>query len=113
MLLNITLAERKLSIATQGFSYSETASPDAVCILSVDGSKLIKFTNSFLTACRKSRVKAHPHMLRHSSASHLVMQGVDLPSIKELLGHPQISTIMIYAHLSSQHIADLPLIIGP
>jgi len=42
------------------------------------------------------------HDLRHTFASHLAMQGVPIPVIKELLGHSDISTTMIYSHLSPE-----------
>ncbi len=44
------------------------------------------------------------HCLRHTFASHLVMSGVDLPTISKLLGHSDIQTTMIYAHLAPDHI---------
>ncbi|MFH1374785.1 MAG: tyrosine-type recombinase/integrase [bacterium] len=46
------------------------------------------------------------HTLRHTFASHLVMSGVDLPTVKKLMGHSDIQTTMIYAHLASDHLAD-------
>lgn len=46
------------------------------------------------------------HSLRHTFASHLVMKGVDLPTVKKLLGHADIQTTMIYAHLAPDHLAD-------
>ena len=45
-----------------------------------------------------------PHVLRHTCASHLVMRGVDLPTIKQILGHSDIKTTMIYAHLAQDHV---------
>jgi site-specific recombinase XerD len=65
-----------------------------------DGSKLDSIKRSFYNVCRKTGIKTSPHVFRHSFASHLVMNGVDLVSVKELLGHSQISTTMIYSHLS-------------
>ncbi len=45
------------------------------------------------------------HTLRHTFASHLVMSGVDLPTVKNLMGHSDIQTTMIYAHLAPDHLA--------
>ena len=44
------------------------------------------------------------HTLRHTFASHLVMGGIDLPTVKKLLGHADIETTMIYAHLADEHV---------
>jgi integrase len=44
-----------------------------------------------------------PHTLRHTLGSHLVMQGVDLPTVRDLLGHQDIQTTMRYAHLAQDH----------
>jgi len=46
------------------------------------------------------------HSLRHTFASHLVMSGVDLPTVQKLLGHADIKTTMIYAHLLPDHLAS-------
>jgi integrase len=46
------------------------------------------------------------HSLRHTFASHLVMSGVDLPTVQRLLGHSDIQTTMIYSHLAAEHIAE-------
>ena len=46
------------------------------------------------------------HTLRHTFASHLVMQGVDLPTVSKLMGHSDIETTMIYAHLAADHLAN-------
>ncbi len=46
------------------------------------------------------------HSLRHTYASHLVMNGVDLPTVQKLMGHSDIQTTMIYSHLAPDHLAD-------
>lgn len=49
----------------------------------------------------------HPHMLRHSFASHILQSSGDLRAVQEMLGHASIGTTQVYTHLDFQHLAKI------
>lgn len=70
----------------------------------LDGKPFNNVRRSFNTALRRAGITDFRfHDLRHTFASHLVMAGVDLVTVKELLGHKSLDMTMRYSHLSPDH----------
>ena len=74
-----------------------------------DGGKMKeKLRRQLIRIAQKAKIEGLTklHSLRHTYASHLVMKGVDLPTVQKLMGHSDIQTTMIYSHLAPDHLAD-------
>jgi len=68
------------------------------------GKRFHNIKRNFATACRRAGITDFRfHDLRHTFASHLVMNGVDLKTVQELLGHKTIKMTLKYSHLSKAH----------
>ena len=85
------------------------ASPRAALFIGRNGTRLT--AESIWQRVRRRSLQAglaapvHPHMLRHSFASHVLQSSSDLRGVQELLGHANISTTQIYTRLDFQHLA--------
>jgi len=76
----------------------------AYAFCSRGGKPFYNVRKSFFTALKKSGIiNFHFHDLRHTFASHLVMSGVDLNTVRELMGHKSLDMTLRYAHLSPDH----------
>jgi integrase len=68
------------------------------------GETFVRVQRSFEAAVKKSRIEDfHFHDLRHTFASNLLMEGEDLNTVRELLGHKDLTMTLRYAHLSPNH----------
>ncbi len=71
---------------------------------SITGKPFQDVKRSFNTALRKTGIRDfHFHDLRHTFASHLVMAGIDITTVKELLGHKTLTMTLRYSHLAPSH----------
>jgi len=90
---------------------SQLACETDTLFLRKDGKKLspraIQYRLKFWAIKQGIPENIHPHLLRHSFASHLLQSSQDLRAVQELLGHENISTTQIYTHLDFQHLSKI------
>jgi integrase len=72
-----------------------------------NGGRYYDVKKSFAAACRKAKITDfHFHDLRHTFASQLVMNGVDITTVSRLLGHANLTMTLRYAHLAPNHLKN-------
>lgn len=91
--------------------YAEMYKPSEYLFNGEDGGKYSpeSVRNLLRAACRKAGIlkKVTPHVLRHSYATHMLENGVDIRYIQELLGHRKPETTMIYAHVAQKKLVNI------
>ena len=90
---------------------SATESADSALFISHRGSRLtpqhIRVRLKLRSLQAGLATPVHPHMLRHSFASHVLQSSGDLRAVQELLGHANITTTQVYTRLDFQHLAKI------
>lgn len=69
--------------------------------------RAIQYRMKFWAIQQGIDANVHPHMLRHSFATHVLQSSGDLRAVQEMLGHANISTTQVYTHLDFQHLATI------
>jgi integrase/recombinase XerC len=71
------------------------------------GARAIQLRLAQIARTQGVPVRLHPHLFRHSFATHLLESSQDLRGVQEMLGHADISTTQVYTHLDFQHLANI------
>jgi integrase/recombinase XerC len=108
----LTALRQWLAVREQlAMAESSIASSDPALFLSRLGRRLtpMQMRNRLKQLAQQAGLPTHvhPHMLRHSFASHLLQSSGDLRAVQELLGHAHISTTQVYTRLDFQHLAKI------
>ena len=93
------------------------AQTDDMLFLSSRGSKLSRMSvwKIIQEACTRAGITqhVHPHMFRHSFATHLLEGGADLRAVQEMLGHADIATTQIYTHIDRDYVKEVHTLFHP
>ncbi len=105
---NIPMGKIVINAINNYLETRENVSAEMPLILTAKGNKLYprlvqRIVKKYMEMVSDIEKKS-PHVLRHSAATHLLDNGADLLSVKEILGHENLSTTQIYTHISVEHL---------
>lgn len=107
--------ERYQSVARG--SFIRTAETDDILFLNVRGKGLSRMSvwKFIQDGCQRAGIgkHVHPHMFRHSFATHLLEGGADLRAVQEMLGHADIATTQIYTHIDREYVKEVHTLFHP
>lgn len=81
-------------------------------LLPIQGMTYAVYYAEFRAACRKNKIRARPHDLRHTCASWMLHSGADSIHVRDMLGHSSVSVTQRYIHHKAAHLADVVSRIG-
>ena len=109
----IPVHERALALLKQFLQIRQRRFPHAVdgeVFLNRRGRRLsrVQFWRDLQALAKRAGLegRVHPHVLRHTFATHLLQGGADLRSVQEMLGHASLSTTQIYTHLENSGLKE-------
>lgn len=103
------LGDKSIKILKEYLNESSNINSDAL-IINKNGIRIYprmvhRIVNKYLSKVTDIKKKS-PHILRHSSATHMLDNGADLRAVKEILGHENLSTTQIYTHVSIERLKE-------
>lgn len=107
----IPIGSRSMEVLEDYLSINNISKRDELLLKNQKGEKLnprvvYRIVNTFLSKVTDIGKKS-PHILRHSSATHMLDRGANLAAIKEILGHSNLSTTQIYTHVSVERLKNV------
>jgi len=98
-------------------SFIRTAETDDILFLNVRGKGLSRMSvwKFIQDGCLRAGIDkhVHPHMFRHSFATHLLEGGADLRAVQEMLGHADIATTQVYTHIDREYVKEVHTLFHP
>jgi integrase/recombinase XerD len=98
-------------------SFIRSSETDDILFLNIRGKGLSRMSvwKFIQEGCQRAGINkhVHPHMFRHSFATHLLEGGADLRAVQEMLGHADIATTQIYTHIDREYVKEVHTLFHP